>query len=201
MIGYSTSIAAVKLTDRSRLALGEVVTGNYFQMLGVKARLGRTLLPDDDSPGAPRAAVISYRAWNREYGASPSAVGQAIRIKGQPYTIVGVLPADFIGMVPLIAPEVWAAAAYVDDVEPAGIISNVRSPTGNPRLERRGMRWMFVKGRLKPGATVDQAGANMRLIGRQLQTAYLATNKDRDLAVVATKNVKIHPVADRALLP
>jgi predicted permease len=201
MLGYSPSIAAVKLTDRSRLALGEVVTGNYFQMLGVKARIGRTLLPDDDSPGAPRAAVISYRVWNREYGASPSVVGRAIRIKGQPYTIVGVLPADFIGMVPLIAPEVWTAAAYVDDVEPGGIISNVPSPTGNTRLERRGMRWMFVKGRLKPGVTVEQAAANMRLVGRQLQTAYMTTNKDRDLATVATKDVKIHPIADRALLP
>jgi predicted permease len=201
MLAYSPSIAAVKLTDRSRLALGEVVTGNYFQMLGVKARLGRTLLPNDDSPGAPRAAVISYRAWNREYGASPSVIGQSIRIKGQPYTIVGVLPADYIGMVPLIAPEIWTAAAYVDDVEPGGIISNVPSPTGNTRLERRGMRWMFVKGRLKPGVTVDQAGANMRLVGRQLQTSYLATNKDRDLAVVATSSVKIHPVADRMLLP
>src|SRR5262245_22812673 len=201
MLGYSPSIAAVKLSDRSRLAMGEVVTGNYFQMLGVKARLGRTLTPDDDKPGAPRAAVISYRAWNREYGANPSAVGETIRIHNQPYTIVGVLPAEFIGMVPLIAPEVWTPLAYVDDVEPGGIISNVPSPTGNTRLERRGMRWMFVKGRLKPGVTIDQAAANLRLIGRQLQTSYMATNKDRDLAVIATSDVKIHPIADRMLLP
>src|SRR2546428_6059933 len=201
MLAYSPSIAAVKLTDRSRLAMGEVVTGNYFQLFGVKPRIGRTLVPADDQPGAPRVAVISYRAWNREYGASPSVSGQAIRIHGRPYTIVGVLPPEFIGMVPLIAPEVWTPMAYVDDVEPGGIISNVPSPTGNTRLERRGMRWMFVKGRLKPGATVDHAAANLRLIGNQLQTSYLQTNKDRDVAVVPTKDVHIHPVADRALLP
>jgi len=201
MLGYSPSIAAVKLTDRSRLAMGEVVTGNYFQMLGVRARLGRALTPDDDKPGAPRAAVISYRAWNREYGASQSAVGQSIRIHGQPYTIVGVMPADFIGMVPLIAPEVWTPLTYVDDVEPGGIISNVPSPTGNTRLERRGMRWMFVKGRLKPGVTVEQAAANFRVIASQLRTTYVQTNKDRDVAMVATNSVKIHPVADKMLLP
>ena len=148
----------MKLTDRSRLAMGETVTGNYFQLLGVRAAAGRTLLPDDDKPGAARAAVISYRLWNREYGLSPAAVGQSIRIHGQPYTIVGVAPRTFTGMVPLLAPEIWTPMAYVDEVEPGGIISIVPSPTGNTRLERRGTRWMFVKGRLKDGATYDSRG-------------------------------------------
>jgi hypothetical protein len=84
MLAYSPAMAAVKLTDRSRLAMGETVTGNYFQLLGVNAIVGRTLLPEDDTAGAPRAVVISYRLWNREYAASPSAVGQSIRIQNQP---------------------------------------------------------------------------------------------------------------------
>jgi putative ABC transport system permease protein len=201
MLAYSPSMDAVKLTDRSRLAMGETVTGNYFQLLGVKAIAGRTLLPDDDRPGAPRAVVISYRLWNREYGASPSAVGQSLRIHNQPYTIVGVAPRSFTGMVPLLAPEVWTPIAYVDEVEPGGIISNVPSPTGNTRLERRGMRWMFVKGRLKTGATDQAAAANLRLIGQRLQTSYDQTNKRRDVSTVPTSDVHIHPVADRALRP
>ena len=201
MLAYSPSIAALKLTDRSRLAMGETVTGNYFQMLGVKAKAGRLLLPDDDKPGAPRVAVISYRLWNREYAASAAAVGQSIRIHGQPYTIVGVAPVEYTGMVPLLAPELWTPMAYVDDVEPGGIISNVPSPTGNTRLERRGMRWMFAKGRLKPGVTAAQAGANLHVIAKQLQTSYLQTNKDRDVSIVPTKDVHIHPMADRMLLP
>jgi predicted permease len=104
-------------------------------------------------------------------------------------------------MVPLIAPEVWTPMAYVDDVEPGGIISVVPSPTGNTRLERRGTRWMFVKGRLKPDVTSEQAAANLRLVGRQLQTAHVQTNKDRELVTVPTNDVKIHPAADRTLLP
>jgi macrolide transport system ATP-binding/permease protein len=201
MLGYSLSLDAVKLGDRSRLALGETVTGNYFQLLGVTAPLGRTLVPDDDKTGATRVAVISYRNWRRDFGGSPAAIGQSIRIHGEPYTIVGVAPANFTGMVPLVAPEVWTPIAYVDDVEPGGIISNVPSPTGNTRLERRGMRWMFVKGRLKPGVTSAQAAANLRLIGKRLQTSYVQTNTGREVAALATNQVHIHPVADRALLP
>ena len=98
--------------------------------------------------------MISYKLWNREFGASAAAVGQTIRIHGQPYTIVGVAPAEFTGMVPLLAPEVWTPMTYVDEVEPGGIISTVPSPTGNTRLERRGQRWMFVKGRLEAGRDV-----------------------------------------------
>ena len=201
MLAYSPAIAAVTLTDRPRLAMGETVTGNYFQLLGVHTILGRTLLPEDDRLGAPRVAVISFKLWRREFGAAAVVVGQTIRIHGQPYTIVGVAPAEFTGMVPLIAPEVWTPMAYVDEVEPGGIISTVPSPTGNTRLERRGQRWMFVKGRLKAGQTVERAAANMHLIGRQLQTEYVQTNKNLDVSALRTNKVHIHPVADRALLP
>jgi macrolide transport system ATP-binding/permease protein len=201
MLAYSPAFGAVKLTDRSRLAMGETVTGNYFQLLGIHAVAGRTLLPEDDKPGAPRVAVISYRIWNREYGLSPSVVGQSIHIHGQPYTIVGVAPRTFTGMVPLLGPELWTPMTYVDDVEPGGIISTVPSPTGNTRLERRGTRWMFVKGRLKDGVTYDNAAANMRLVGKRLQTMYDATNKRFDVSTVPTRDVHIHPVADRTLKP
>jgi macrolide transport system ATP-binding/permease protein len=200
MLAYSPAMNAVKFGDRSRLAMGETVTGNYFQLLGVKALHGRTLLPDDDQPGAARAAVISYRLWNREYGASSSVVGQTIRIHGQPYTIVGVAPRAFTGLVPLLAPEVWTPIAYVDEVEPGGIMSTVPSP-GNTRLERRGTRWMFVKGRLKPEASYADAAANMTLIGKRLQTAYEQSNRRFNISTVPTKDVHIHPMADRALRP
>src|SRR5262249_13542982 len=114
-------------------------------------------------------------------------------------TIVGVMPAGFTGMFPLLAPEIWMPAAFVDDVEPGGIISNLPSPTGNTRLERRGMRWMFVKGRLKPGVAYAAAAANMRLIGRQLQTEYVATNARVGVSTVPTRDVHIHPAADGPL--
>ena len=92
MAGYSPAIAAVKTSDQSRLTLGEVVTGNYFELLGVGAAIGRTLQPQDDVLGAPRVVMISHRTWTKEYGGDPQAIGRTIRIHGQLYSIVGVAP-------------------------------------------------------------------------------------------------------------
>src|SRR5829696_1794449 len=98
MLGYSPSIGALKAGDRSRMALGEVVTGNYFQLLGVPAAIGRTLLPEDDRPGAPRVVVISHATWTRDFARDPAALGRTLLLHGQPYTIVGVAPEAFTGV-------------------------------------------------------------------------------------------------------
>jgi predicted permease len=196
VMGFSPAIAAVKAGDRSRMALGEVVSGNYFQVLGVRAALGRTLLPEDDRPGAARAVVISHRLWRRQYGADPQAIGRTIHVHGQGYTIVGVARPEFTGMVPVLQPEVWLPLAWVEEVEPAGIQDAVPSP-GNTRLERRGQRWLFLRGRLADGATAASADANLQAIMAQLATAYPKSNEGRPVATAV--NVRIHPDADARL--
>ena len=112
MLAYSPAIAAVKLTDRSRLAMGETVTGNYFQLLGVHAGRRPHAAARGRRPGAPRVVVISYRLWNREFGrqrrrrsASRSA-STASRTRSS-----ASRRATFTGMVPLLAPEVWTPMA------------------------------------------------------------------------------------------
>lgn len=199
MLGYSPAIAAVKFGERSRMALGEVVTGNYFQVLGVGTTLGRTLLPEDDRPGAQRAVVLSHQAWVRDFGANPGVLNKRLTIHGQPYTIVGVAPEAFTGMVPMLQPEMWLPIAWVEEVEPAGIQDVVTSPTGQTRVERRGQRWMFIKGRLKDGETVARADANLQLIMTQLAAEHPQTNTDRPIAVAT--GVRVHPDADRAVRP
>lgn len=199
LLGYSPSIGALKAGDRSRMALGEVVTGNYFRVLGVPAAIGRTLLPEDDRPGAPRVAVISHALWQRDYGRDPAALGRTLLIHGQPYTIVGVAPPAFTGLVPMLQPELWTPIAWVEDVEPAGIQDVVPSPTGTTRLDRRGQRWLFLKGRLKDGQTAATAEANLQVIMSQLANEHPKTNARRPVAAAA--NVRIHPDADRLLKP
>ena len=112
MLAYSPAIAAVKLTDRSRLAMGETVTGNYFQLLGVHAIVGRTLLPDDDKAGAPRVVVSSHIACGtREFGGQPVG-GRPVDPDSRPALHDRRRrAAAFTGMVPLLAPEVWTAMA------------------------------------------------------------------------------------------
>ena len=191
MIGYSPMMAPLSLGDRSRIALGQVVTSNHFDVLGVHAFLGRMLVPSDDAPGSPRVVVISHRMWQREFGSDPSIVGKDLTLRGLPYAIAGVAPASFTGVVPLLTPELWLPIQHVEEVEPAGINDSVPSPVGKTRLERRGFRWMFVKGRMKSGVTAQQAHANVALIGRQLEAANVQTNRDRKLAAVPTEDVRL----------
>ncbi|HVB38066.1 MAG TPA: ABC transporter permease, partial [Vicinamibacterales bacterium] len=201
MLAWSEMFTAVNLPDRSRLVLGEVVTGNFFQLLGVDATLGRTLLPDDDKPGATKVVVVSNHYWRRELGANPGIVGQPLHIKGHVYTIVGVAPASFTGMIPMLSPEIWVPMAQVDDVQPSGMQEVTPSPTGTTRLEQRGSRWLFVKGRLKPGVSIQQAGANLNVLMRGIDAANPDTNKNRSIDVIASSSVRIHPDADRLLRP
>jgi len=191
LIGYSPMMAPLGLGDRSRIASGQVVTANHFAMLGVQPFLGRLLVPSDDEAGAARVAVISHRLWQREFGKDPAIAGKSLTLRGQVYTIAGVAPASFTGVVPLLAPELWLPIAHVEEVDPMGITDNVPSPTGKTMLERRGMRWMFIKGRVKPGVSAAQAHANVALIGTQLAAANPVTNKDRQMAAIATEDVRL----------
>jgi putative ABC transport system permease protein len=169
--GYSPMFAALNLEGRSRLAIGEIVTGNYFQTLGVGAVVGRTILPDDDRAEAGRVAVVSYRYWMRELAGARGAIGQTLRIRGNPYTIVGVAPASFTGMVPVLAPELWIPVSASLEVEPVGMHDTVPSP-GTSRLNRRGDRWLFIRGRLKPGRSAADAAANIGVLMSRLEAAF-----------------------------
>lgn len=190
MLGYSPMMAPLSLGDRSRITLGQVVTSNHFTMLGVQPQLGRLLVPSDDDAGAARVVVLSHRMWQREFGGDPAIAGKQLTLRGLSYTIAGVAPESFTGVVPLLTPELWLPIQYVEEVEPAGINDSVPSP-GNTRLERRGMRWLFVKGRLKDGVTAEQANANVALIGRQLEAAHVQSNQGRRMAAIPTSDVRM----------
>ena len=189
-----------KAGDQSRMALGEVVTGNYFQVLGVSAALGRTLLPEDDRPGAPRAVVLSNRAWMRDLrqrpvGARPDAAHSRPALHHRRRR-----RRAFTGMVPMLQPEMWLPLAWVEEVEPAGIQDSVPSPTGNTRLERRGQRWLFVKGRLKDGETVGACAGEPA--GHHAAARGHASEDEREAARVASPRTSGSiPQADAMLRP
>lgn len=190
VIGYSLMFAPLSLGDRSRLAVGQAVTANHFDVLGIRPERGRLLKASDDEPGAPRVVVLSHRAWIRDFGGVDDVVGRLVHLRGEPYEIVGVAPASFTGVVPLLTPELWLPIAHVENVEPVGNIDTVPGP-GRTQLERRGFRWMFLKGRLKPDVTADVAAANVRVIGARLAEAYPVTNKGRSMSAVPTTEVRM----------
>ena len=192
MAAHSSMVAAVRVDEDVDLVTGETVTGNYFQLLGLRPVLGRLLAPADDRPGATRVAVISTGFWERAFGRDPGVLGRSLRIRSQPYLVVGVAPPGFAGMVPVFRADLWTAMTWVSDVATVGIRSFVDSP-GETTLERRGERWLFVKGRLRDGVILAEAAANLDVIMANLAAAYPDSNEDRQLSLALTDDERLPP--------
>src|SRR6266852_4081537 len=152
---------------------GAVVSGNYFDVLGIKALIGRTFLPEEDrTPNSHPVAVIGYGLWQRRFGSDPHAIGQKITLNEHDFTIIGVTPADFASPFAGNAIDVWTPVMMKDYV-------------ARPHfsLTDRGSRWLMVMGRLKPGATVPQAQANIAAIAGHLEQEYPQTTDQLGVAV------------------
>jgi predicted permease len=139
----------------------EIVSGNYFDVLGVRAWRGRTLQPADDQPGAPSVAVISHEYWVSRFGASDGVIGRSIIVNAHPFTIVGVAEPRFGGGATGLRFDMWV---------PVGTQSNVMA--GGNRLAARGSRWLMVVGRLNDGVTIEQARAELASFVANLNTTY-----------------------------
>jgi putative ABC transport system permease protein len=124
---------------------GRVVSGNFFDVLGARALLGRALMPSDDRPRAARVAVLSHGLWQRQFGGDPGLVGRTLVIGGTPTTVIGVMPPDF--RYPPQA-ELWTPAV----------------PTWPDAVANRGLGWAVVLGRLAKGATTQEAQVELDVI-------------------------------------
>jgi predicted permease len=131
-----------------------LVSGGYFQVLGTRAAIGRTLLPEDDDAGAPPVAVIAYGYWQREFGSDPTVLGRAVRINGAPLTIVGVAPRGFFGESVGSAPDAWIP------MNTSPLVWPQQSAFRN-WLTNRGSAVLTPMGRLKPGVPVQRAQAEL----------------------------------------
>ena len=165
---------------------GMIVTGNYFDLLGVKAAIGRTFLPEDDrTPGTHPVAVLSYGAWQRRFGGAQSIVGQTIKLNGLDYTVVGVAAEGFKGTAAMGGgPDCWVPMMMYDQV----LIRVYRDAFNG----RRAMT-LNVIGRLKPGVTEQQAETAMRAIGRRLEQDYPKHNDKRNVTLVPLNQSTIPP--------
>jgi putative ABC transport system permease protein len=164
---------------------GQVVTGNFFDVLGVPAAVGRTLAPDDDHAGSPvRVAVLSYGTWQRRFGSDPTVVGRSVSLNGNLYTVIGVARRGFGGPELGDAAEVWVPMALQPEVRPpsAGAL-RLRFPDMR-MLQARDLRWLSMVGRLRQGSSVAQSAAAIDVVGRRLQNAYPESNRDLSATVL-----------------
>ena len=144
---------------------GDLVSGNYFEVLGVKPALGRVFTASDDTtPGAHPVVVISYGFWQRRFGGDPSILNQPISVNGHPFTIVGVSGPGFNGI------QVGSGS----DVMVPLMMKAAMTPTWND-LDNRRSRWVNVMARLKPGITPEQAEVQMNVAYRQANEQEILT--------------------------
>jgi predicted permease len=141
----------VQVNGQSEIAGGQVVTGEYYKVLGAPLQLGRGLTPSDDQGGAPAAAVLSHHYWERRFGRDPAVIGKQINVNNAAFTVVGVTAPAFIGtMGNGLAPDLTIALAQEPLIRP-----------GASALQDQLSWWLMVMGRLKPGVTREQAQAEL----------------------------------------
>ena len=141
----------------------ELVSGSYFNTLGVNALVGRVITDaDDETPGAHPVAVASYSWWQNRFARDPSIVGKTITIRSTVYTIIGVTPPEFFGITVGRSPNLWIPLAMQKEI----------SPDRNG-LDKNLFRSLHMMGRLKPGVGLQQAQANTDLLLRQILLSYV----------------------------
>jgi predicted permease len=174
-------------TGQPEQVFGEMVTGNYFSVLGARPLVGRGFLPDEDqTPGAKLVAVLGYGEWQKRYGGDPSIVGRTITLNGNAFTVVGVMPKGFKGTNAIGAPALWVPYMTYPQTT-TGFFRELAEPNS-----RRGLVFNMT-GRLKPGVSVQQAEANLKTIARQLEQEYPNENQGRSVTLIPLAQATINP--------
>jgi len=181
--GVFESIAAFdrgiyNLTDRGEpeTLTGWQIQAEYFKILGIQPQLGRIFTPEEHEPGGKFVALLSHKVWQRRFGGDPNIVGEKIRINGESYEVVGVMPPGFNH--PLAQTELWTPLAL-----------------SQAEWSDRSRRIMLGTARLKPGITAAQAQTLLKPIGERWQREFRATHKNWGVPLYsliedATKNVR-----------
>ena len=144
-----------------------LVSANFFSILGIQPTLGRGFLPEEDRDAtATPVVVLSHAMWEQRLGSDPAIVGKTLTLNGGSYTVVGVAPAAFTGLIVGFSPDVWTPMSMQRAVSP-GL-----------NLNERRMHWLLAIGRLKPGVTRQQAAADLAVLGQQLARDFPETNKN-----------------------
>src|SRR4029450_6411762 len=155
--------------DPAQRAAAQLVSGNYFSVLGVTAMRGRALTPSDDVRGAPPAAVISHKYWQEPLNCDGERVGKKLVLNGTNFTVVGVMPVEFFGERMRRPPDFWVPLSFQPQIE-----------LRDSFLENPQVYWLTLMGRLKTGVSLPQAQASVNLALQQFLTEQAGTQLSDD---------------------
>jgi predicted permease len=157
--------ASIGGTGEPERVWGQVVSGNYFSVVGVRPALGRGILPEEDKVvGRDRVVVLSYSLWRRRFGSDPGIIGRGILLNGQHCMVVGVAPRGFGGTDNGVSAEFWAPLAMAEQLLPD-------IAQEQPRAHRNDS-WLSLGARLRPGVTLAQAASAMNVIKKRINATY-----------------------------
>jgi predicted permease len=169
-VGFSAQPA-----DTPQVKGGMLVSGNYFRVLGVEPRLGRGFREDEDQvPGRDAVVVLGPSFWKREFGSDPSVLGRKIRLNGKDFTVIGVAPENFPGMLVFGHPDFYM---------PLAMASTFSTDLQKNFFEDRDDRELKIKARLKSGATMAAARNELAVLAQNFERAYPKVNRGRGAAV------------------
>ncbi len=176
-LGFSSENVTVNRNGEATSADGIMVTGGYFSGLGVTPLAGRMLNEADEQPGAPRVAVISYAYWSRRFGRDAGIIGNNVTLNSVPFTIVGVTPPAFYGVIPGTRPDVYIAFDDSPNLRPWSA-----KPSGSDSVyTARGWLCLNIMGRLKPGMSRVQAQTALDITFGQFLTQNWKLARLRDV--------------------
>ena len=174
LMSYRFAPMSVSHDNRNERVWGYLVSGNYFDTLGIQPFLGRYFLPEEDrTPDSHPVAVITYACWQKRFASAQNIVGQHLRINSRLFTIIGVTPDGFRGTEVAYAPEVFVPNMMANVIEP-----------GSTWLDSRDSDNLFVVGRLQPGVTTAQAESALKTITDQLGREYPHENAGRGVRLL-----------------
>jgi putative ABC transport system permease protein len=165
----------------TEVVMGQLVSWNYFSVLGVEPVLGRAFLQEEDATsGSHPVAIISHRVWRDRFNATPDVVGQLVYINDFPFTVVGVAPEGFRGLSVMVSTDIWAPLHMSEQALPY-----------TPQFAGRIDPWLWLVGRLKPGVSVDQAQADLDVLSANLRQEYPELNQNKRFEAVSTSDNRI----------
>ncbi len=173
VLAHNDAIVGLGEKGNTRRTLADLVSANYFSVLGVSPAYGRSFLPEEEKPGRDeRVAIVSYRFWQK-HSRDPSLLGQSLVINGRAFTVIGIMPEGFTGVTSIFSPEVWLPLGVQDDI--ANDLGTARSNS----LADRGVNNLMLIGRLKPGVTAEAAAPALKGLAANLETAFPVEQKNQ----------------------
>src|SRR5208282_4257930 len=168
------------------------VTGDYFGALGLKPALGRLILPSEGKEiGADPVLVLAHSYWKSRFNADPNIVGQKVNLDGHAFTIVGVAPEGFRGTQPIIDPGGFL---------PVGMAVIEGGANATDYMVNRNVRGTSLLARLKPGVTLDQARAALRVVSQRLALQYPETEKGLSVLAFPERLARPSPDKDNSIV-